>query len=38
VLAAAIVALLVAGRSVVLTLVGAAVIGVALALLGAPVP
>ncbi len=38
VLAAAILALLVAGRSVVLTLAGAAVIGVALALLGAPVP
>ena len=38
VLAAAILALLMAGRSVVLTLVGAAVIGVALALLGAPVP
>jgi chromate transporter len=37
-LAAALIALLILGRSVVATLVGAALVGVALALLGAPVP
>jgi hypothetical protein len=38
VVAAAIVALLVAGRGVVQTLLAAAAIGVVLALLGAPIP